>query len=153
MTAFRLAFVVAEFNREIMDAMVASATAEAGARSADIVHSVRVPGCYEVPRVTQALLTSKDVDGVVVLGYIERGETQHGEVMGQVVHSALVQLSLGYNKPIGIGIIGPGATIEQARTRKEAYAKNAVAAVIAGQAATLAARSVAQPQRRGFRAS
>ena len=32
--------------------------------------------------------------GLITLGYIERGETQHGEVMGHVVHRALVELQL-----------------------------------------------------------
>ena len=59
-------------------------------------------------------------DGLVVLGYIERGETLHGEVMGHVVHTALVQLQLKYRKPVGIGIIGPGATAEQAQAQSAA---------------------------------
>ena len=57
-------------------------------------------------------------DAVVVLGHIERGETLHGEVMGHVVQHALVQLQFKYRKPVGVGIIGPGATAEQADVRK-----------------------------------
>ena len=51
-----------------------------------------------------------------------------GEVMGQVVHRALLELQLQVKKPMGLGIIGPGATPEQAEVRKLAYAKAAVAA-------------------------
>jgi 6,7-dimethyl-8-ribityllumazine synthase len=51
--------------------------------------------------------------------------------MGHVVHAALVQLQLRYRKPAGIGIIGPGATLEQAATRKEPYARAAVRAMLA----------------------
>jgi 6,7-dimethyl-8-ribityllumazine synthase len=66
----------------------------------------------------------------VVLGFIERGQTQHGEVMGHVVHRALVDLELKHRKPVGIGIIGPGATSEQAEKRKVDYARAAVRAAL-----------------------
>jgi 6,7-dimethyl-8-ribityllumazine synthase len=91
---------------------------------------VPVPGSYEVPLVADALLSRESIDALVVLGYIERGETLHGEVMGHTVHQALVQLQLQHKKPIGIGIIGPGATAEQAQVRKESYAAAALRAAV-----------------------
>ena len=72
-----------------------------------------MPGSYEMPLIADVLLGREDVDALVVLGYIERGETLHGEVMGNVVHAALVQLQLKHRKPMGLGVIGPGATPEQ----------------------------------------
>ena len=127
----RLAIVAAEFNRPLVDVMVAAALDEAEKQGARVaVDPVRVPGCYETPLVASSLIARKDVDGLVVLGYIERGETQHGEVMGHVVHSALVQLAIKHGKPVGIGIIGPGATKEQAEERKHGYARAAVNAAL-----------------------
>jgi 6,7-dimethyl-8-ribityllumazine synthase len=69
-----------------------------------------------------------------VLGFIEKGETLHGENMGHVVHRTLMELQLERRKPKGLGIIGPGATPEQAEARKERYAKDAVFAAFAHQA-------------------
>jgi len=137
----RLAIVAAEFNRPLVDAMVEAALDEArreGARVA--MDPVRVPGSYETPIVTSALIARRDVDAVVVLGYIERGETQHGEVMGQVVQGALVSLAIEHRKPVGIGIIGPGATREQAEERKDSYARAAVRAALRAIAAVSKAR-------------
>ena len=134
----RLALVVAEFNRSIVDAMVAGAEDEARAAGATIVASARVPGTYEVPLLLARALRRGDVDAAIVLGYIERGETQHGEVMGHVVHRAIVELSLKYEKPVGIGIIGPGAIVAQAEARKDAYARAAVRAALASCAALAA---------------
>ena len=131
----RLALVIAEFNRSIVDAMVAGAEDEARGVGAVVVVTARIPGTYEVPLVLARALGRDDVDGAVVLGYIERGETQHGEVMGQVVHGAIVKLSLRHGKPVGIGIIGPGATVEQAEHRKDSYARAAVRAALAAHAA------------------
>jgi 6,7-dimethyl-8-ribityllumazine synthase len=66
---------------------------------------------------------------VVVLGYIEKGSTLHGQEMGATCSLVLKQLELEYSKPVGMGIIGPGATAEQAETRV-AYAGNAMRAAI-----------------------
>lgn len=133
---YRLAIVAAEFNQPLVDAMVAGALDEAHEEGARIaLDPVRVPGCYETPLVVARLLARRDVDAAVVLGYIERGETQHGEVMGQVVHTALMRLSLRLEKPVGLGIIGPGATPAQAEERKDAYARAAVRAALRALAA------------------
>jgi 6,7-dimethyl-8-ribityllumazine synthase len=127
----KLAIVAAEFNRPLTDAMLEAALAEAKAGGATVTLTVRVPGCYEVPLLARRLITRPDVHALVVLGFIERGETLHGEVMGHVVHQALLDLSLAHDKPVGLGIIGPGATPEQADLRKDAYARAAVRAALA----------------------
>jgi 6,7-dimethyl-8-ribityllumazine synthase len=127
----RVALVAAEFNKPLIDFMVEAAIDEASREGAIIVDvPLRVPGCYETPLVVSRAIARADVDAVVVLGYIERGETQHGEVMGHVVHGALVGLAVTHGKPVGIGIIGPGATKEQAEERKDAYARAAVRAAL-----------------------
>jgi len=130
-TSVGVAIVAAEFNRALVDVMIASAVDEAKKHGARLVREpMRVPGCYETPLVVSRVIARKDVDVVVVLGYIERGETQHGEVMGHVVHAALVKLAIRHDKPVGIGIIGPGATPAQAEERKESYARAAVRAAL-----------------------
>jgi 6,7-dimethyl-8-ribityllumazine synthase len=131
----RVAFLVAEFHRSLSEAMLAFADGEAKALKLRVVRTVRVPGAYETPLVAKKLLAQRDVDALVVLGFIERGETLHGEVMGHVVHRALLEASLATNKPVGLGLIGPGATKKQAEARKKSSARAAVRAVVASLAA------------------
>ena len=126
----RIVIVAAEFNKELVDAMIETAQNELKEAGAELVRVVRVSGSYEVPLIADLYLAQDGVDALVVLGYIERGETLHGEVMGHVVHSALVQLQLKYHKAIGMGIIGPGATVEQAQQRKTTSARAAVRATL-----------------------
>lgn len=126
----RLAVVAAEFHRSLTEAMLKAASDEARSGAARIVSTVKVPGCYELPLIAERLLRRADVDALVVLGYIERGETLHGEVMGHVVHRSLVEASLRHEKPVGLGLIGPGATKRQAEVRKEPSARAAVRAVL-----------------------
>jgi 6,7-dimethyl-8-ribityllumazine synthase len=130
----RIGILAADFNKQIVDPMIDAVTkdAQAGQREAGPV--VRVPGCYEIPLAAQQMLSARDCAGIVVLGYIETGETLHGEVMGHVVHAALVDLSLKHGKPVGIGIIGPGASLAQAETRKVDYARAALRACLAALA-------------------
>ena len=110
--------------------MVEFARMEIESAGGTVAADIRVAGSYEVGLIVDRLLANPKIDAVVVLGYIERGETLHGEVMGHVVHNALQQLQLQYKKPVGIGIIGPGATPEQAQVRKEGAARGAVSAVV-----------------------
>lgn len=137
----RLAIVSADFHEAIAATMLASATAEAKSFEARIVETVRVSGCYEAPLMAVRLLAQKQIDAVVVLGCIERGETLHGEVMGHVVHRTLVDASLAFDKPLGLGIIGPGATPAQAEARKDGTARAAVRAVMRSLATSASGKS------------
>jgi 6,7-dimethyl-8-ribityllumazine synthase len=125
-----VAILAAEFNTKLVTAMIEAASDEITQSGSTVADVVRVPGAYELPLLADALLERDDVDALVVLGYIERGETLHGEVMGHVVHAALVDLQLEHRKPMGLGIIGPGATPEQAETRKLDYARAAARAAL-----------------------
>ncbi len=126
----RIVIVAAEFHQELIETMIETARKELSAVGAELVRVVRVTGSYEIPLLADVQLAQEDVHALVVLGYVERGETLHGEVMGHVVHGALVQLQLKHHKPIGMGIIGPGATLEQAQQRKGTSAAAAVRAVL-----------------------
>lgn len=125
-----IAIVTGDFHKELAEEMVKFAMEELKNAGAALAADVRVAGSYEVPLVMNQLLGRDDVDAAVALGLIEKGETLHGEVMGHVVHKTLVDLQLKHGKPIGIGIIGPGATPQQAQVRKEGAARGAVKAVL-----------------------
>lgn len=130
----KLIIIAAEFNKPLIDAMIEVATAEMTAKGAQLAGVLRVPGCYEIPLITDISLGRGDVDAAVLLGYIERGETLHGEVMAHVTGNALMDIQLKHRKPIGIGIIGPGATAAQAEVRKEGHARSAVRAALSSLA-------------------
>jgi 6,7-dimethyl-8-ribityllumazine synthase len=137
----RVAVVAADFNAHIVEGMIAAAADEVRSQGATLVGDpLRVHGSYETPLVAARLLARSGVDAVVVLGYIERGDTLHGEVMGHVVHTALVSLSIEHGKPVGLALIGPGATQEQAEQRKDPYARAAVRAALRALHAVALAR-------------
>jgi 6,7-dimethyl-8-ribityllumazine synthase len=131
MNEHTLGIVVADFNRAITEPMLAAARDEAALLDAKIGVVLHVPGAYELPLITDELLSHPDITAVIVLGFIERGETQHGEVMAHTITGCLLTSSLKHQKPVGLGIIGPGAVVTQAEARKEPYARAAVRAAIA----------------------
>ena len=130
MNSPQYAVIAAEFNKPLIDAMLAVAI-EAFRQAGHVPRRiVRVPGAYELPLMASVELAKPDIAGLIVLGYIEKGETLHGEVMGHVVCRALVEIQLKEQKPIGLGIIGPGATAEQAQVRHVGCATAAVKALL-----------------------
>ncbi|MEX2054904.1 MAG: 6,7-dimethyl-8-ribityllumazine synthase [Candidatus Andersenbacteria bacterium] len=130
----RIAIIAADFHQDIAEVMIKAAEDTLKSEGARLLPTVRVPGAYEIPLQAELLLAKRKVDALVVVGFIERGETLHGEVMGHVVHANLIDIQRKYRKPIGIGLIGPGATVEQAHVRKEAAARGAAAAVVKAHA-------------------
>jgi 6,7-dimethyl-8-ribityllumazine synthase len=126
-----VAIVIAPYHEKIAEKMYKTAVAECEARGYSIVNIVTVPGCFEMPLAVANALDANKLDGVIVLGMIEKGETLHGEVMGHTVFEALLDLQLDTRVPIGMGIIGPGATPKQGLVRAEGSARQAVEAVAA----------------------
>jgi len=124
-----IAIVAGSYHKESVELMVEKAR-EIATDSNLIVEEVSwVPGSMEVPLQIKRLFLRDSIDGAVVLGIIENGETKHGLVMGQAVTNALIDLQIASMKPIGFGIIGPGAKSEQIEKRLLPYAEKAVLAV------------------------
>ena len=125
-----ITIITTEFHKEISEKMVSFAKEELENKGKKEISIIKTLGSFEVPLLAQEVLEKNSTEGIVVLGYIEKGETLHGEVMGHVVHSKLLDLGLKHKKPIGFGIIGPGATLDQAKARAESTARRAVQALL-----------------------
>lgn len=125
----RIALVLGSFHKDYANQMLESAREAAQENDLEIVEEVWVPGSIEKPLALKRLLLRADIDGAVALGIIERGETKHGLVMGEVVYDAIIRLQLEFMKPIGLGILGPEILADQIASRVKPYAKAAVVAV------------------------
>ena len=125
----RIVLGCGSYHREAVERMAATARDRAGELGLEIAAERWVPGALECPLALQRLLGRNDVDGAVLLGIIERGETQHGLAMGQAVVQAVLDLQLATGKPVGMGVIGPGAEPQHIEPRLLPYARKAVEAV------------------------
>jgi len=124
-----IAIVAGSYHKDHIEKMVDEARSVALDMGMIIEEVVWVPGSMEIPLQIKRLFLRESIDGAVVLGIIEKGETEHGSIMGQSVIKSLIDLQLASMKPIGFGIIGPGAKPEHIEDRLLPYAKNSVLAV------------------------
>ncbi len=125
----RIAIVVSDFNYDVTSRMLERAKGHLEANAAQLAAEVHVPGVFDMPLAIKRLLRRKDVDGVVILGAVIKGETLHDEVITHATAQSAQRLALKYDKPVGLGITGPGMTHDQAMERLD-NAKNAVEAVV-----------------------
>ncbi len=125
----KIAIVVADFNSEVTHPMLERALERARALGAEVSHTIHVFGIYDMPPIIKRLLGRGDVDAVVLIGAVIKGETLHDEVIAHAVASAASALAVDFEKPVGLGITGPGMTDAQAEARI-GNAANAVEAVV-----------------------
>lgn len=129
MSAMNIGIVVSEFNYDITMMMLELARAHAEFLDVTVKEVIKVPGTFDMPLAIQHLLQREDIDGVVTLGVVIQGETGHDEVVISHASRKIADLSLQFNKPVALGITGPGMSRLQAEARVE-RAKDAVEAVL-----------------------
>ena len=125
----RIGAVVAEFNYDINMMMLERAKEHAQFLGAEITQIIKVPGVFDMPLPVKKLIQRKDVDGVITLGAVIEGETEHDDLVIQHTARKITDLAVEYDKPVALGVTGPGMTRLQAQDRIE-NAKAAVEAVV-----------------------
>ena len=125
----KIGAVVAEFNFDITSMMLELAKEHAKFLDAEITEVFPVPGVYDMPIAIKKLLDEGIVDAVMTLCAVIEGDTQHDEIVVQHAARKITDLSLEYNKPVTLGISGPGMTRLEAHKRVE-YGKRAVEAAV-----------------------
>ena len=66
---------------------------------------INVPGSMELVLGAGLLLNKKKVDGVIALGSIIKGDTDHDKYIAQSVSNGLINVSLEYKKPVVFGVL------------------------------------------------
>lgn len=117
---FRIGIVAAKFNTQVtsklLKACVDSLTAH-GVRKENL-NVVRVPGAFEIPLVARAMAQSGQVDAVICLGAVVRGDTPHFEYISAEVSRGIGQAALDTDVPIIFGVLTT-ETIAQAMERAD----------------------------------
>jgi 6,7-dimethyl-8-ribityllumazine synthase len=114
----RFGIVVSRFNSFITERLLAGALdglRRTGARDQDL-DIVRVPGSFEIPAAARALAEAGEVNAVVCLGCLLRGETLHYEVIANEVVRGIGQSAQETGVPHALGVLTCD-TLEQAIDR------------------------------------
>jgi 6,7-dimethyl-8-ribityllumazine synthase len=126
----QIAMVISEFNSEITYKMLEKARDHAGRIGAKVSYVLYVPGSFDMPLAVERLLKKRNVDAVVTLGAVIKGDTRHDDIVAENAARLIADLSLKFGKPVTLGITGPGMTIEQARERSMLVPVRAVNAAV-----------------------
>lgn len=126
MTNEKLGFVVSDFNADITKVMENVGKEHAEFLGAKVTKTLRVPGAFDIPLAVKKLLEDKDIEGVVTLGTVIEGETDHDVIVAQHASRKIMDLSLEYNKPVSLGVSGPKISRAESIRRIEGYSKRAV---------------------------
>ncbi len=127
--SIKLGFVVSEFNRDLTIQMETLGKEHATFLGASVDKILYVPGVFDMPLAVKKLAEDDSIDAVVTIGCVIQGSTKHDEVVIQHATRKIADMSLQYNKPITLGISGPGMSRLDAHERVD-YAKRAVEAAI-----------------------
>jgi 6,7-dimethyl-8-ribityllumazine synthase len=118
MTDRHVAIVVSRFNesvtRRLVDGAIDALTRHGGLR--ENIDVVWVPGAWELPGATRALLATERYDAIVALGAVIRGETPHFDFVAGEASRGLSDAGADFDVPVGFGLLTTD-TLEQAEER------------------------------------
>ena len=126
----KVGIVVSEFNAGVTSRMLDIAKERAIHKKVQVVQVCTVAGTFDMPVVVDALLSREDIQGVVTLGAVIKGQTKHDEVISHATARALTDLAIHHKKPVSLGITGPSMQVKQAYARIRPVAERAIDAVI-----------------------
>lgn len=121
----RFGIVASRFNSRVVEPLVAGAVdclrrhgVEPGS-----IHLVRVPGAWEIPQAAEELAASGQVDALIAIGVVIRGETPHFDYICSACSRGLASLPKRHRLPVGFGVLTCD-TSEQAQERAGGKAGN-----------------------------
>ena len=118
--SIRIAIVASRFNDFITKALLNACWTElkrAGLKDEQIT-TVWVPGAFEIPLTALKLAAKKNVDAVICLGAVIRGETHHFEVVANECARGITHAALVSQKPVLMGVLTTD-TVDQAQKRAQ----------------------------------
>lgn len=132
----RMLVISAQFNGEIVKELTAGAV-ERLKLAGVTIKQIEVPGALEIPVAAAITLDAENYDGVVALGCVIRGETEHFEIVAHQSARALMDLAVARKIAFGNGIL----TVD---TEAQAWARAKCSEGNAGGYAAAAALSLAR---------
>jgi 6,7-dimethyl-8-ribityllumazine synthase len=100
----KILVVEARFYDDIADQLFLGAS-KIVVKNGMTVEKVPVPGVFEIPAAIKTVWSANYFAGVVALGCVIRGETDHYEHICREVSRAIMDLSVLGGIPIGFGIL------------------------------------------------
>ncbi len=104
---YKIGIVVSDWNSEITSKLQKGAIdtlIDNGVNSSNI-EIFNVPGTFELPLGAQFVFENKEVDGIIAIGTVIKGETKHFDYVCQGATEGIMQVGLKYNKPVSFCVL------------------------------------------------
>lgn len=101
----RIGIVVGRFNEEITHQLLEGAVTTLKKKGVKDIHTVWVPGAFEIPLMLQNLARTEKFDSLIALGAVIRGETPHFDYVCQESSRGVMDVSLKEGIPIAFGVL------------------------------------------------
>ena len=114
----KFALVVSDYYTDITEALFEGAKEtliKEGAKPENIFKTY-VPGTFELSLGTQLVAQKEDIDAIIGIGCVIRGETAHFDFICHAVAQGFTNVGLKYNKPVIFGVLTPD-NMSQAKAR------------------------------------
>ncbi len=114
----KVGIVSAEWHTDIVEELVKGCqeTLEKAGLTKTDIFQIKAPGTFELPQVANWLDKKHQLDAIICLGCVIKGETDHDVYINQSVSAALMQLGLARSKPYVFGVLTVN-NIQQAEDR------------------------------------
>ena len=149
----KFGIIVADWNKEITHALYEGCydTLIKHGAKAENIHSLQVPGTFELPQGARILNKNRNVDATICIGCVIKGETSHNEYINMSVAQSLQNMAIATSKPFIFGVLTPNS-MEQAIDRAGGkYGNKGVeAAITALRMAALPSELVGEGSSIGF---
>lgn len=101
----RVALICSRFNADITDRLLDGAKSFLHSHGSRRPVVVWVPGAFELPLTAATLAESGQVDAIVALGCVIKGETSHDQYVAGECASGLMHVNLDTGVPVGFGVL------------------------------------------------
>jgi 6,7-dimethyl-8-ribityllumazine synthase len=114
----KITIIVSKWNDEITDSLKEGAVEtlkDLGVYARDI-KIIEVPGCFELAFAAKQVITNHEVDAVICVGCVIKGETSHFDYVCQAATNGIQKLNVQYDVPVVFCVLTDD-NIDQSKSR------------------------------------
>lgn len=106
-SSFTIAILRSEWNNDITQNLADGAEQALLDNGVQIenIYKLDVPGAFELPLAAQWLAEKENIDAVICIGTVIRGETSHFDFVSQGVSQGIKDVALKTGKPVIFGVL------------------------------------------------
>lgn len=103
----RVTLVVSRYNNFVVDRLLEGclATLKAGGIGEENMTLVQVPGAFEIPVAVKKVIDAGNVDAVITLGAVIRGETPHFDIIANECARGIGSIAIETAIPVVFGVL------------------------------------------------